>query len=61
MYMCACFRRHVPQDADVIFLEYAVNDEHRKEPLFHNSARCAQRCMGPQPRGVVRGGTNPCA
>lgn len=38
-YMCACFRRHVPQDVDVVFIEYAVNDEHRKEPIFDNNAR----------------------
>lgn len=38
--MCACFRRHVPDDADVVFIEYAVNDEELKQPAFNNNARC---------------------
>lgn len=39
-FMCACFRRHVPDDADVVFIEYAVNDDEHKAPAFNNNARC---------------------
>lgn len=38
--MCACFRRHVPDDADVALIEYAVNDDEHKAPAFNNNARC---------------------
>jgi hypothetical protein len=41
-FMCACFRRHVPEDADIVFIEYAVNDDERREPLFNNSVRWAE-------------------
>ena len=39
-FMCACFRRHVPSDADVVFIEYAVNDDEHKAPAFNNNVRC---------------------
>lgn len=48
--MCACFRRHVPSDADVVFVEYAVNDDEHKAPAFNNNVRCAGRR-----RGMMRG------
>jgi hypothetical protein len=45
-FMCACFRRHVPEDADIVIVEYAVNDEARPFPAFANAARCVERGRG---------------
>jgi hypothetical protein len=47
--MCACYRRHVPEDADVVFVEYAVNDDDRREPAFNNAVRCGAGGFGPCP------------
>ena len=38
-YMSLCTRVHVPEDADIVLVEYAVNDELEAKPLFDNPVR----------------------
>ncbi|GLI61581.1 hypothetical protein VaNZ11_003996 [Volvox africanus] len=38
-YMSSCHNAHVPRDADVIFVEYAVNDEEMPMPHMNNQIR----------------------
>ncbi|GLI61503.1 hypothetical protein VaNZ11_003832 [Volvox africanus] len=38
-YMSSCHNVHVPRDADVIFVEYAVNDEEMPMPHMNNQIR----------------------
>lgn len=35
-YMSTCHRVHVPQNVDIVFLEYAVNDEEMPMPHMNN-------------------------
>ncbi len=40
-YMSTCHRVHVPQNVDIVFLEYAVNDEEMPMPHMNNQVgRC---------------------
>lgn len=38
-YMSSCHGTHVPRDADIIFLEYAINDEEMPMPHMNNRMR----------------------
>ena len=34
-----CHNLHVPQAADIVFVEYSLNDEHPPPPLYDNPMR----------------------
>ncbi|GFH13751.1 SGNH_hydro domain-containing protein [Haematococcus lacustris] len=38
-YMSACHNVHVPKSADIIFVEYSVNDQAVALPVFDNAMR----------------------
>ncbi|KXZ48764.1 hypothetical protein GPECTOR_25g348 [Gonium pectorale] len=38
-YMSACHNVHVPRDADIVFLEYAINDDEMPMPHMDNKVR----------------------
>lgn len=40
-YMAACVNLHVPRDADIIIVEYSVNDDSQVYPPMDNPVRCA--------------------
>jgi lysophospholipase L1-like esterase len=41
-YMAACVNLHVPRDADIIIVEYSVNDDWQVYPPMDNPVRCAR-------------------
>lgn len=43
-YMSGCVNLHVPEDSDIIFLDYAINDPAEKHPMFDNDVRQATLC-----------------
>lgn len=43
-YMAACVNLHVPRDADIIIVEYSVNDDWQVYPPMDNPTRCALLC-----------------
>lgn len=40
-YMAACVNLHVPHDADIVIIEYSVNDDWEVYPPMDNPVRCA--------------------
>lgn len=38
-YMSVCHNMHVPADADLVFVEYSINDSSKIEPTFQNNVR----------------------
>jgi DNA polymerase alpha subunit B len=44
-YMSGCVNLHVPADADIVVVEYTVNDDHMALPPLDNPVRCVwQMC-----------------
>lgn len=38
-YMAACTNMHVPQEADIVIVEYSVNDDCEAMPILDNAVR----------------------
>jgi DNA polymerase alpha subunit B len=38
-YMAACVKLHVPKDADIVIIDYSVNDEWQAYPPLNNPVR----------------------